>query len=125
MFGILCDKIYYDNEKFNYFLNIKKDSKIYFENSNSILEFIIILDYGSKPITDIYNIGKATSMIGTESNSSLIHPIIQIYKIDKIDQIDNRIINKKTTIDIIHFNEDLYAEFNYFDKVLRLLKSYI
>jgi hypothetical protein len=117
MFGYLSDIFYYNtnDRKIFYFENIPINTHSPKKSENTIF-FEITLDYGNK-ITDINHIGRKVSMIGTESKSTLIHPILKIYNSYPI-----------YLIDVIHFDEDLFAEFTdkdkYHYKLFRLLKSY-
>jgi hypothetical protein len=117
MFGYLSDIFYYNtnDRKIFYFENIPINTHSPKKSENTIF-FEITLDYGNK-ISDINHIGRKVSMIGTESKSTLIHPILKIYNSYPI-----------YLIDVIHFDEDLFAEFTdkdkYHYKLFRLLKSY-
>jgi hypothetical protein len=107
-----------------FYFVINTKTIIYYENVNINIEyeqeydlkFIVTLEFGDKQITELYEIGKLHSCLGSESNASLLHPIIKIR-------------SKLVTIDVVHFDEDLYAEFEnnnkYYYKLLRTLKPYI
>ena len=72
-----------------------------------------------KTVRDINTLGVKTSRIGSECKSTLIHPVLRVFK----DQPN------KTMIDEIHFDEELYARFiakdDYLDKMIRSLKMFI
>ena len=119
MFGTIGDIFVYNIKikTVSYFtnidININPTKFIDFEYD---LIFILTLDYGYKPLEDLYKIGRKFSKVGTESDSSLLHPILKIYR------------NDFELIDMIHFDEDLFADFTnenkYFYKLLRTLKPY-
>jgi hypothetical protein len=102
---------------------MERKSILYIQNIKSTLElqktydlkFILSLEFGAF-VSDINKIGKKVTNIGTESNSTLIHPVLRIYT------------SSNKCVDIIHFDEDLFAEFHdssrYFYKLLRTLKPY-
>jgi hypothetical protein len=119
MFGVVSDIIYYNvkNKKITYFHNIPFNAHIPIQDNNHLF-FVITLEYGDNKVTDIFKIGRKVSSIGTESNSTLIHPVIKIYN-----------SYPYYLIDIIHFDEDLFAEFNdknkYYNKLFRIIKSYL
>ena len=118
MFGFLGDIFY---------LDINEKKIIYFEgvpinshnpiNKEDNLFFVLTLEYGKK-ITELSEIGKKVSNIGTESQSTLIHPVIKIYNSYPLELID-----------IVHFDEDLFAEYidrsKYYEKLFRTLKVYL
>jgi len=118
MFGFLSDIFYYNIEEKNiiYFENVPINSHKPYKKENQLF-FILTLEYGNKE-TNILKIGKKVSSIGTESKSTLIHPVIKIYN-----------SYPTSLIDIVHFDEDLFAEYTdiskYYDKLFRLLKSYL
>jgi hypothetical protein len=115
MFYYINDIFYFNIQSKNivYYKNIKKNLEL--ENDYN-LYFTLSLEFGPK-VTNILEIGNPTTSIGTETNSVLIHPIIRIFT------------NQKVCIDVVHFDEDLFAEFHdaskYFYKLLRTLKPYL
>jgi hypothetical protein len=118
MFEYLSDILYYDlnEKKIEYYLNIPINCHVPKQKSNTLF-FQITLEYGDK-ITNILEIGSKKSNIGSESKSVLIHPVLRIFNSYPLQLID-----------VIHFDEDLFAEYTdinkYHDKLYRALKSYI
>jgi thioredoxin reductase len=90
--------------------------------------FMLSLEYGKVKKSNIANIrdmkmlGEKISSIGSESDSTLIHPILRVLK-------DSPEKNNKVLIDEIHFDEDILADFSsplkYRDKLIRTLKMFI
>jgi hypothetical protein len=119
MFGTLGDIFVYNmkSKTVSYFTNIntKIDPTSYIDLEFDLI-FILTLDYGNKPLEDLYKLGRKFTSIGTEAESTLLHPILKIIK------------NDFEMIDLIHFDEDLFADFTnenkYFYKLLRTLKPY-
>ena len=117
MFGFIGDIFYYNlKEKQTLYY---KDIPINYYNRNlekHIIRFVITLEYGNEITHDVSKLGEKYSKIGSESKSTLIHPVIRIYS------SENRLL------EVVHLDEDLYAEFNkpmlYKDRIYRLLKSY-
>lgn len=120
MFGVLSDVFYYNISKKEilYCENIQSEYNIGYYKDKIIL-FSLTLDYGHRE-TDMAILGIKLSSLGNESASTFLHPIIKIY------QIENE---EKILLDIVHFDEDLFAKFlsksMYYDKLVRLLNSYI
>ena len=116
MFGIIIDTFCY---------NVKDKQIIYYKNVTTLIEdinsnydikFQLSLEYGNDHNYYIPKIGLKFSSIGTESSSSLLHPIIRVFKKSKL-------------IDVMHLDEDLLTEFTkheiYHDRIFRFLKSYL
>ena len=84
----------------------------------NIMLFTLTLEYGSQYNSDIDKLGLNTSIMGSESRSNLIHPVLKIY---------STVLGKY--IDIIHFDEDIFSNFDndikYRNKLERVIKSYI
>jgi hypothetical protein len=84
----------------------------------NIMLFTLTLEYGSQYNPDIDKLGLATVTMGHESKSNLIHPVLKIY---------STLMEKY--IDIIHFDEDLFANFNhdikYRNRLEKIIKSYL
>ena len=117
MHGVLSDIFYRsDNYKsINYHSSINGvilRSKIIDPTINYY--FVLTLEFGKEKSPNMYNLGLKISDVGTESKSTLLHPIITIYN------------KEKTLVDIIHFDEDLLANFtnkeHYCDKLDRVLQ---
>jgi hypothetical protein len=119
MFGTIGDIFVYNMKlkTVSYFtnININIDPRKYIDFEYDLI-FRLTLDYGNKPVEDVYKIGRKFSKVGTEGESTLLHPILEIFR------------NDFELIDLIHFDEDLFAEFTnenkYFYKFLRTLKPY-
>lgn len=90
----------------------------------NIVCFVITLEYGQLKLLNMIDHGtipnlkqNLTTTIGIENMGQLLHPVIRVFN------KDNKLL------DVIHFNEDLYAEFkrqdHYADRIIRLFKSYI
>jgi lysine/ornithine N-monooxygenase len=120
MFGYLADVIFYNKQKkeaiyqeeIPYRHTIDRNTKY----NDQMIYFIITLEYGA-PVNEIDKLGKRETAVGHENKSTLLHPLIQIYDYDH------------SIIDVVNFDEDLYAIFTdkkkYVDKLERLLRSYI
>ena len=120
MFGHLANVIFYNKqtkeaiyqEEVPYRHMIDRNVKY----SEQMIYFIITLEYGA-PVNEIDKLGKRETAVGHENRSTLLHPLIQIYDYDH------------SIIDVVNFDEDLYAIFTdkkkYVDKLERLLRSYI
>uniref|UniRef100_A0A6C0I287 FAD/NAD(P)-binding domain-containing protein n=1 Tax=viral metagenome TaxID=1070528 RepID=A0A6C0I287_9ZZZZ len=84
----------------------------------NIMLFTLTLEYGSQYNSDIDKLGLATTNMGNESKSNLIHPVLKVF---------STVLGKY--IDIIHFDEDIFANFNndikYRNKLEKIIKSYI
>lgn len=123
MYGVLSDIFFLDNDNnYLYFNNVPKNFV-----KTSILKipkkiyFILTLEYGKDLVTDITKIGKKVSSVGFENKSPLLHLIINICTCrDNLDLV---------TIDEVHFDEDLRAEFFldnlYKDKILRTIRMFV
>ena len=124
MFGQMVDA---------FIVNTAQNEITYIENvsysfleSNSVNEnmlyFTIGLEYSNDaPETDTIKMLKRESMIGKESRSRLIHPVMRIFRdMPKFT---------KMIVDEIHFDEDLFADFTdqhrHTDKLARTLKMFI
>ena len=116
MYGVLSDIFYLceDSNSFNYHPSINKlllNSKVIKSTKNYY--FVLTLEFGNEKNSDMYSLGKKLSDIGTESRSTLLHPIINIFNKDK------------KIVDTIHFDEDILANFTdtkrYSDKLDRVL----
>ena len=122
MYGQLCDIFYLDSNDNSYkyyndiHFNFYKNTNI--ANISDTYIFIVKLEYGKKTITDIYDFGLYVSGLGNESNSTLLHPVIYVYK-NIVEMCDQQ------TIDIIHFDEDLFADFSRsIGKLRRIIKMF-
>ena len=118
MFGYMGDILYYnfiENQVFYYYdIPVNCYNKIIDEN---VIRISLTLEYNSNIINDITVIGNKYSTVGTECTSTLIHPVIKVF--NYCDEL----------LEIIHLDEDLYAEFKiepiYYDRIYRLFKSYV
>ena len=122
MYGKLSDTFYIKNNEFIYYnavpINFFRDIK----HSPNRYYFVITLEYGNQPITNIIDLGQKISYLGFENKSPLLHPVIRIYQ---FHDESKRIIE----IDEVHFDEDLYSEFTYNmrykNKLLRTIKMFL
>lgn len=120
MFGHLGDVIFYNKltkeaiyqEEVSFRHIIDKNKKY----NEHMIYFIITLEYGPL-VNEIDKLGKRETAVGHENRSTLLHPLIQVYNYDH------------SIIDVVNFDEDLYAVFTdkkkYVDKLERLLRSFI
>ena len=130
MYGVIGDVFFYNAAKkeFAYFNNVTKSfvnglAKRYM---NTKL-FLIKLQYGDEPVTDIYKFGLKVSKLGTESNSTLLHPVLYVMETpSKEGTSDQPPIN---LIDMIHFDEEIFAVYTdkvkYRDKLMRAIKGVV
>jgi len=119
MFGYIGDMFYFNNQDKHVLYYHDIPINYYYNNNNNcenFLRFVITLEYGDIHLYDIRKIGQKFSKLGSESKSSLLHPVIKIFN------------NSDQLIEIVHFDEDLYSDFTdklaYKDRIIRLLKSY-
>jgi hypothetical protein len=84
----------------------------------NIMLFTLTLEYGSQYNSDIDKLGLSPPIMGNESKSNLIHPVLKVF---------STVLRKY--IDVIHFDEDIFANFDndikYRNKLERIIKSYI
>jgi len=123
MYGQMCD-IFYEDQATSTFVYVN-DVHInhYYYNPNWPVGhiFILTLEYGHKePVTDIYKLGIRITGLGSESDSTLLHPVLRVFKEGT---------KTKLQVDEIHFDEDLFANFTmqtkYIDKLERALKMFV
>jgi thioredoxin reductase len=126
MHGQIVDIFYINIDKYNitYYQDISKhslfspskNSPFLFEDLKSPI-FMISLEYSKNKVTEIYDLGIKKSDVGTESASTLLHPIINVIS-------KNRII-----IETCHMDEDLLTNFNhpkkYYSRIMRLINGFI
>jgi len=124
MYGEMCDFFYEDETSGNivYYNNVHKNHYLYtMDPTPGRTTFVLTLEYGSKPVTEIYDLGVRITTIGNESRATLLHPVIRIYK----DLPEN----KKRLLDEVHFEEDFFAEFTnkskYADRITRTIKMFV
>lgn len=116
MFSVLCDKFAYkkNNQSINYVMDVIPDMPVQGEYD---IQFILTLEYGRSEVTNLYDLGVYKSGTGYENYSSLLHPVLRI------------LTNTNELVDVIHFDEDLVADFSsetkYFNKFLRIFKIYL
>ena len=116
MHGLLGDIFYYNSKSkiIDYYSNVYLNSQFELNKNEFDFVFCLSLEYG-KIVTDITEFDKTYSSLGKESASTFLHPILKIF-------------NKKDIIDIIHFDENLFAKFEtkikYLDRFVRLFKAY-
>lgn len=112
-----------------FFRNEAKKQVLYYNNVNrsmirekyipfdSDFGFFLTLEYGRKTVTDINDIGRKVSEVGTESNSTLLHPVLTV------------IYKNMEILDRFHFDEDLFANYEdksqYYYKFVRILKMFV
>ena len=123
MFGQLADIFIWDPVKKDivYLNSVHRDFIESESKDTNLTYFILTLEFSDDPVTDVYRIGGSTTYIGTESNAKLLHPILRVLKKNEEGEYDK--------IDIIHFDEDLFADFTdkrrYADKFTRTLRMFI
>jgi thioredoxin reductase len=117
MYGQLCDLFYVNGEEIYYLNNVTiahRGSNQYTPTSQ--YNFMLTLEYGKDLVTDIYKLGNRVTAIGTESKSTLLHPVLRVFKGARL-------------VEMIHFDEDLFADFSdtliYEDKLKRALSMFI
>lgn len=119
MYGQLADFFYLKGQEIQYVEEIVTEYASSPEYSPETYSFLLTLEYGEERITEIYKLGQKQSDIGTESRSTLLHPVLRIF--------DHK--EKRKMIDCVHFDEDLLANYRfkekYGDKLERLLRGYI
>jgi hypothetical protein len=135
MYGQLVDFFYFDETKNEivYFNNV---NKLFILNDyfpiNSDKYFVLSLEYGEANITDYTKFGKVVTKTGHESKSTLLHPIFRVMKyqanydshISDLTQFSDHPL----LLDEVHFDEDIFANFNsftkYYEKLFRTLRLY-
>ena len=120
MYGKICDFFFFDLDKehFIYYNNIVIGAITNkYISFNGAIGFIVTLEYGKERVTDIQKLGIKVSSIGSESKSTLLHPVITIVK------------NDLEIIDIVHFDEDIFANYQnesmYYFKIMRTLHMFM
>ncbi len=123
MYGVLSDIFFLDNDNnYLYFNNVPKNFvKTSILKIPNKIYFILTLEYGKDLVTDITKMGKKVSSVGFENKSTLLHLIINISTCrENLDLV---------TVDEVHFDEELRAEFLldnlYKDKILRTIRMFI
>lgn len=91
-------------------------------SNENLTYFTISLEYSNEPPeTDTIKLLERQSSIGNECKSTLIHPVLRIYK--------DLPSYTKGLLDEIHFDEDLFANFTdvyrYEEKLTRTLKMFL
>ena len=124
MYGEMCDFFYEDEASGNivYYNNVHKNHYLYtMDPTPGRTTFVLTLEYGSKPVTEIYDLGVRVTTIGNESRATLLHPVIRIYK----DLPENR----KRLLDEVHFEENFFGDFTnkakYTDRITRAIKMFV
>jgi len=120
MYGQMCDIFYKDPVKgdYIYFNNVHMN---FFGANGGWPDthiFVLTLEYGKKElVTDIYKFGRRITDIGSESDATLLHPVMRVFA-----------SKTKIQIDEIHFDEDLFANFTseekYADKIARTIRMF-
>ncbi len=91
--------------------------------SNKIY-FALMLDYSKTHITEITELGRANTALGREQHARLLHPYLRAFK-----DVGSEHMIPYETVDIIQFDEDLFADFTnkrrYADKLTRTLRMFI
>ena len=100
--------------------------------------YIITLEYGTTKPEFVDFISKK-SHIGSENLSLFLHPVIRVFNNNNnnlLSQFEEpffislyqNYLDIKELVDIYHFDENIIAEFtltkDYYDKFIRILKSY-
>lgn len=126
MYGEMADIFIYDTKKKNitYINGVHYTFLKGAAANKDLVYFMVTLEYSksrTKKEERINNLGERATEIGKESNAILLHPILTILH-------DTDTINK-ALIDVVHFDEDLFADFTYksryIDKLTRTLKMFI
>jgi thioredoxin reductase len=123
MYGQLADIFIWDPVKKDIvYMNGVHREFIQSESKDTTLTyFVLTLEFSDDQVTDVYKIGERTTHVGTESNSKLLHPILRVLKKNQDGRYEK--------IDIVHFDEDLFADFTdkkrYADKLTRTLRMFI
>ena len=116
MYGQLADFFYIQGDTIHYIQDIVADYANSPDHSYDRYSFLLMLEYGKDILTDIYEFGEKRSGVGTECKSTLLHPVLRIF-------------DKSQLIDIVHFDEDLLANYRfkekYGEKFERTLKAYL
>jgi hypothetical protein len=90
------------------------------KNPNQLI-FLLMLEYG-KPVTDIRDLAKKESGIGSEEQARLLHPSIQVFTETAEEG------GEKKLIDDFHLDEDLVANFTrkdlYYDRLVRFFAGF-
>jgi hypothetical protein len=91
--------------------------------SNKIY-FGLMLDYSKEHIEKIEDLGKANTALGREQHARLLHPYLRVFK-----DVGGEQLIPYETVDIIQFDEDLFADFTdkrrFEDKLTRTLRMFI
>jgi thioredoxin reductase len=125
MYGEMCDLFYEDPETDEIVYYNSVNLSTYINDMPKLLVgtyfFTLKLEYGQRRITNIYEFGLKASSVGTESQATLLHPVIYVYKDTES--------GAKILVDTIHFDEDLFADYllpsKYSDKLYRTLRMFI
>jgi thioredoxin reductase len=125
MYGQLGDIFIYDPSKgdITYFNHVPPpflDSIPRKPNPNQII-FLLMLVYG-EPVTEIGNLGRKKSGIGSEEQARLLHPVIRVIRESPEKG------GEKELIDDFHLDEDLIANFTkkeiYYDRLVRFFAGF-
>ena len=123
MYGQMMDLFVYDSKKNTamYVNNVHRTFIMSGKPNEDLVYFTLMLEYSSEVKTDYTKILDRTTKIGTESQSLLLHPILRVFKDLPGEPMK--------MIDLIHFDEDLFANFGskikYIDKFTRTLTMFI
>ena len=123
MYGVIGDFFILDSEKetVTYYNNIPYHYMMkLLTGSGGNLCFSLRLQYGENEVTEMYELGLKKSRVGTESHSTLLHPVLRV--------LVQPAPNMRKTIDEIHFDENLFAKFEhptlYTHKLARALRMF-
>lgn len=122
MYGQMSDIFYHDmkNGEVVYYSNVHKSIAFneIFKDKNHYF-YSLTLEYGDILVKNIDEFGRNDVVVGKESHSYLLHPILSIYTPSN---------SGKTLIEKVHFSEDLLADFSskdkYYEKMGRSLRMF-
>jgi thioredoxin reductase len=124
MYGKMSDIFYHDmkNGEVVYYSNVHSNllnTPIFREINHCF--YRVTLEYGQTLVTNIKELGRNDVVVGKESHSYLLHPVLSIFLPDANGE--------RTLVDRVHFSEDLLADFSandmYYEKMGRALRMFM
>jgi thioredoxin reductase len=125
MFGQLVDIFIYNpkRDEITYINDVHFNFLKSHASNEALTYFVLSLEYSDEHVTEIPKIGGKFTSLGKEGHATLIHPVLRVLR-DDLERGVNRVL-----VDVIHFDEDLFAKFTdnarYVDKLTRTLKMFI